>query len=500
MNTTAAALALVAALAGAGPALAQETPPPVAAPADWGQALREDARAFHDLIADSHPGPVDPENPGFRALLDGGLRTALTRAETAQTYEDWHFALQAYSASFDDGHLGLSEFAPMGHEWRRRWPGFLTTLRGDRVEIAFSQGGERPPAGARLISCDGRDADALAAELLGQGAGRWSLRSRRVAVSASLFVDYHDPYVTLPQTCVFETDGQQRTWSLAWAPLTDEEVDEAFAAASPRRHVTGVGLRAIDGGYWIEMGSFDPDASSEQGIQLTALHEQVVASADAIRAADVVVFDLRGNNGGSSTWSTEIAKALWGAAWIDDRVKGSEGVDWRASPANLAAVVEYQRMFADNPDLADYFDRMVTGLGAAVERGDALWRQPDFSDGDEAAAAQAGPPTTAMRARTWVLTDYGCASACLDAVDVLTAAGATVIGQETSADTVYMEVRRQALPSGRAQTHLPMKVYRGRARGNNETVVPAHVWTGDMSDTAGLEAWVAQLDPAATSR
>ena len=105
MNTTAAALALVAALAGAGPALAQETPPPVAAPADWGQALREDAQAFHDLIADSHPGPVDPENPGFRALLDGGLRTALTRAETAQTYEDWHFALQAYSASFDDGHL-----------------------------------------------------------------------------------------------------------------------------------------------------------------------------------------------------------------------------------------------------------------------------------------------------------------------------------------------------------------------------------------------------------
>ena len=156
-------------------------------------------------------------------------------------------------------------------------------------------------------------------------------------------------------------------------------------------------------------------------------------------------------------------------------------------------------MFADNPDLADYFDRMVSGLGAAVERGDALWRQPDFNDGDEAAAAQAGPPTTAMRARTWVLTDYGCASACLDAVDVLTAAGATVIGQETSADTVYMEIRRQALPSGRAQAHLPMKVYRGRARGNNETVVPAHVWDGDMSDTAGIEAWVAQL-AAATSR
>ena len=500
MKTSSAALAVIAALAGAGVATAQEASSTVAAPADWGQALAEDARAFHELIADSHPGPVDPENPGFRALLDGGLRTALTRAETARTYEDWFFALQAYSASFDDGHLGLSQFAPMRHEWRRRWPGFLTVLRGDHAEVAFSQGGERPPVGARLISCDGRDADALAAELLGQGAGRWSLRSRRVALSASLFVDHHDPYVTLPQACVFETDGGRRTWSLTWAAMSDEEADVAVAAASPRRHTTGVGLRPIEGGYWIEMGSFDPDASSEQGVQLTALHEQVVANAESIRAADVVVFDLRGNNGGSSTWSAEIAKALWGAAWIDDRVKGSEGVDWRASSANQATVAGYQQMFASNPDLADYLGRMAAGLDEAIARGDDLWRQPDFDEGGEDAAAADGPPTTAMRARTWVLTDYGCASACLDAVDVLRAVGATVIGQETSADTVYMEIRREDLPSGRAQAHLPMKVYRGRARGNNETVVPAHVWTGDMSDTAGIEAWVVELDAAASSR
>ena len=45
-----------------------------------------------------------------------------------------------------------------------------------------------------------------------------------------------------------------------------------------------------------------------------------------------------------------------------------------------------------------------------------------------------------------------------------------------------------------------MKVYRGRARGNNETWVPAHVWTGDLSDTAGIEAWIGELDAAAAAR
>jgi hypothetical protein len=45
-----------------------------------------------------------------------------------------------------------------------------------------------------------------------------------------------------------------------------------------------------------------------------------------------------------------------------------------------------------------------------------------------------------------------------------------------------------------------MKVYRGRARGNNETAMPAHEWTGALADTAGIEAWIAGLDAAAASR
>lgn len=134
----------------------------------------------------------------------------------------------------------------------------------------------------------------------------------------------------------------------------------------------------------------------------------------------------------------------------------------------------------------------------AQARGEALWRESLFDpQGEEATAEPEVPSEPLMRGRAYVLTDFGCASACLDAVDILTAAGAVVIGQETSGDTVYMETRSEPLPSGRVRAYLPMKVYRGRPRGNNETVVPAHAWTGEMSDTAGLEAWVMQLAGAA---
>ncbi|MBF0665282.1 MAG: hypothetical protein IR159_07025, partial [Brevundimonas sp.] len=110
-----AAAVAAALLLAASAASAQETP--VAAPADWGQALRDDARAFHDIIADSHPGPADVENPGFNARLDAGLALALERAETADSYEHWYFAMQTFVASFDDGHLGLRDWAAMGHRW-----------------------------------------------------------------------------------------------------------------------------------------------------------------------------------------------------------------------------------------------------------------------------------------------------------------------------------------------------------------------------------------------
>jgi hypothetical protein len=84
-------------------------------------------------------------------------------------------------------------------------------------------------------------------------------------------------------------------------------------------------------------------------------------------------------------------------------------------------------------------------------------------------------------------------SACLDAVDLWVRLGATPVGRETGADTVYMEVREVVVPSGLGGMSLPMKFYIGRERGHNQSVMPVHRFDGDMSDTSAVEAWAATL-------
>ena len=498
MRTTAAALALIVVLASAGVPLAQETPPPVAAPADWGQALAEDARAFHALIADSHPGPVDAENPGFGALLDGGLRTALARAETADSYADWYFALQEFSSSFNDGHLTLGNYQPMGHVWTSQWPGFLTGLEtgadGERHRVVFNRDEDAPPVGAVVVSCDGRSAAALAEEMAGRASGRWSLASRRMAYAPTVFIDQTNPWVRRPERCIFTVDGSERAYDLVWRDLPAATRDEGFAAARSPRHTAPIALRTWDRGFWVELGGFNGDPESADGVRLTSLKAGIAARADEIRSAPAVVFDLRGNGGGSSAWLRAMAESLWGKDRVEAHAPRSSGVEWRASAGNLATIESYKAQLGGDPEIMEWLVKITDGLTATRAAGGELWLQAD--DGPPPAAPAANP----MRARAYVLTDYGCASACLDAVDLLKALGAVHVGQETSADTVYMEIRSEPLPSGRAVARIPMKVYRGRARGNNETAVPAHAWTGALSDTAGIEAWVAQLDAAASSR
>lgn len=467
------------------PALAQEQ-------VDWGQALRADAQAFHDLVAENHPGPVDNQNPQFLIALESGLALALERARTADSYSAWRAALTEYAASFNDGHLGLTKIEDSNEPVTVKWPGFLVGLRpgkgGGRYEVVYGRDKAAPPLGAVLVGCDGRSADTLGHEMIGREVGRWSLHATRASHAVWMFVDSGNPYVQRPLQCKFKTGGHSITYDLSWRALDPADRDAGIAAANGERFTVSTLLRPWSEGLWLELGNFGADPRTAEGGKLTAMLGSLQARVGELRAAPVVVFDLRGNNGGSSTWLTTLARTMWGEAYVDARVVDGATVDWRASPDNLAKLESYVAQFSSQPETVAYLNRLIAGMRSAMAAG-----QPIFHEPKEASPAASTSPANPVTGKIYVFTDFGCSSACLDAVDTLTALGAVQIGQETSADTLYNEIRYVQLPSRRATAYVPMKVYRERRRGNNQPAVPAFVWTGALTDTSGIERWIARL-------
>jgi len=462
---------------------------------DWGETLRRDAAAMHETIASSHPGMVNPDDPHFAALNEAQYALALERADTADSFADYFYALQHYLAAFDDGHLSFGVYGSTP-DLDVNWPGFIARDDGDRgLIVTLSEPWSGVPAGARLLSCDGRDVFAIGDERIGGRFGRWELASERAVFGAQVLIDTGDPYVQPLAQCLFATEEGELAVDLEWRPGARDFYSRYDLY--PRYERPAVGMRRLDdGSYWITLPTFNGDPESDAGRALGVLVSEIADQAESLRMAPAIIFDLRGNGGGSAVWSHQIARALWGAGAFKRAPEPPMTVVWRASEANLQALRDSLQQRDVNGGLTEevreWYRDSIAGLEAALARGDDRWViQPEIVAGSGADGAT--PPYHPPQGAVFVLTDETCMSACLDAVDLWLRFGAIPVGRETGADTIYMEVRDVRMPSGLGAMSVPMKYYIGRARGHNQSVVPMHRFDGDMTDTAALEAWVATL-------
>lgn len=462
---------------------------------DWSGTLRQDATAMHDAIASSHPGMVNPNDPQFAPTNEAQYELALERAETADSFADYFYAMQHYAAAFDDGHLGFGVFGSTP-DLDIGWPGFIAQDDGNRgLVVTLAEPWSGVPVGARIVSCDDRDAFQMGNDRMGGRFGRWDLASQRAQFGSMVMIETGDPYVQPIEHCVFETVGGRLAVDLDWRPGGPDFYSRYSVFPDPERRA--IGLRRLnDGSYWISLPTFNGNPESDSGRALGALLTQIGEEAEALRPAPAIIFDLRGNGGGSSGWSARIAELLWGAGAFRRAPEPPMTVVWRASDGNLQSLrTGLQERDANgnlSSDARAWYQMSIAGLEAAIARGDDRWIiEPNLDDGPDSdiEATPYHPP----EGKVFVLTDQFCMSACLDAVDLWVRLGATPIGRETGADTIYMESREVRLPSGLGGVSLPMKFYIGRKRGHNQSVMPVHTFAGDMSDTGAIEAWVAAL-------
>lgn len=471
----AAALALAACASAGEPAL------------DWPALTVGDVEAAYALLAEDHPGMAEEAgDAALRERMREGRALALERAAQVTS-------LEGYAATL----AGLANAAGDRHIWSRplqasdtvQWAGIVLSLRGGDY-IVFDHAaldGEAELAGARLVSCDGVAAERFARDKLGGFSAVWEIAAQRTQRAPVLLADGGNPFVLKPDACVFEQGGARFEHVLRWRDIGRAELS---ARVTPAMNVgaAGHGLREAGGGYWIALQSLGQEAPG--------VVRAVEENGAQLRAAPFVVLDMRGNGGGNSSYGDQIAAALFGQARLEavQQAQGGEGCTsvWRVSERNLAQMRAYRERFAESaPDFVGFIERQLEAAEQAQAEGRAF-TGPATCAAPAAPAEAADLPASAAAGRIILLTDNACFSSCLMVADRFRRLGALHLGQTTNANTHYMEVREETLPSG-LSVFSTLQALAPAMPAQLGPFAPEIAFDGDMADDAAVEAWVLEI-------
>lgn len=475
---------LISALAGVGvvgPVFANESPKGGLAD----RAVR-DLAAVHQLIVASHPGAIDEENERFTDWVERGYQQAKQLAWRVRSERDAQAVVGFYISGFKDGHVGVYH----SRKGKSAWAGFMLDMRGEDFvvsRVAKTWPALLPPIDSKIVSCDGKTArEILGNEISPYVDRRLNLQSTWRHLAKHLTVDDADYPVLARKRAshclVVLPSGVQQNFALLWQEDRGQ-LQDFLTEPQPLP-----ALRNLGGGrYWVHASNFAPSAAENVAL------EKMLDSLKHIDDAKLIVLDTRGNRGGNSLVGARILSALLGVTFAESlgQPSGSYAM-WRVSPLALATLnsvlASMESGYGKNSDAYKFVSGMHESMSAALVKKDDWLRQPDTSALDQGRLEDS--KRKPFKGQLVLVTDSYCASACLDFADaVLAVPGATHFGLSTSGDTLYIDIGSQVLPSG-DQFWLPLKVWRGRVRGNNQSYDPQFVFDGNINDTPAVQKWV----------
>jgi Peptidase family S41 len=471
----------------------QNAQPPASDTVDmWRTLTKRDVEAAFVLVNDNHPGALPEIGDGaFREALVQAHALARLRAEKVTGYEGYVATMEGFMRALGDKHVWARPLAAISYP---DWAGLITSKQENNWVVTDEDAAPgHSLLGARLISCDGRPVDDFAREQLGGFKAVWSLEAQQIDAAPWLFVSERNPFVSRPTRCQFMRDGKTRDRTLIWRNTKIEDLLPRLRKATGGG-AAGYGVRQVGDGYWIALEGLAERAP--------AVVTAVRAQAETMRNAKFVVLDLRGNGGGSSAYSSEIASSLFGKSYVEKVLNsGAGGEDepcsyvWRATPDNIRQLKSYPAMLGTSVGAGQHaiLQKAIAEADAALASNRALsgpsdCRERALAARHTTAVSRVKPP---IRANVFVLTDHRCFSSCLIATQDFRMLGAVHVGETTDANTSYAEVRAAVLPSGLAAASTLMALTSGPPQLG--PFVPAVKFDGDIADTHALERWIPRL-------
>lgn len=463
-------LLLAAVLGLAAPAAHAEAP----APNPWRAMLDEDLTFAAKTLDAEYIYARYPGGPEWSALLDRAVSEARADEDKVAGPEGYEAVLRRFAGRFEDPHLRATfKFAPSAWDW----PRFLGQYQGGRYVVVKS---ETPAVaqGAEITACDGAPILAVADQAASTEGFIPGLESTKASMARVLFLDAKSPLRKRFTAC--RIGGQDVT--LAWTQITPDRLAVISAPFSQiRDHEVGW-TPFGNNGAWVRLGVFAPD------LEAARAYHTLMDEAPQLRDKSVIVFDVRGNGGGPYDWFMGVIRALYGpevaAHYAQARTEitpvfvhpityGTADRKSRVDPLDTPPDTELEATYTGSKEI-------TSPGGAKVYQ---LVRVPRPTGGPA--------PANPVHARVYVLTDYGCASACIGFVDeMLRIPGVKQIGTDTYVDRRSGSPAVFPFPSGSGSISAPMMTRDGRRRGENEPRVPSIRFDGNIDDTAAVRRWV----------
>lgn len=457
---------------------------PVAA--NWRSLYEQDIAYLSQAIPTHYIYAYHPRGTGWERIWQRSIAQARRDAGLVHDYPSYRAVLQRFITSFEDAHL--SAYFNLSSR-SARWPGFSVEYQGGRYVVTASRL-KGVVAGEAVSGCDGKSLDQWVDDVATYVGGPKGIETTRATIGAMLFVDRGNPFYQLPVTCRIGN----RDVALGWSPAPEGEspiAPEQMRTGTPPATLADMSadISAFgNNGAWVRMGTMIA-YTAEQAEQF----RRIIDAAPTLRDKNYVILDVRGNAGGIYNWFMAFLRGLYGPDYADYHA--------RARLEIAPAVMVFSSTGADDLGLGGEYDAIKVPDDPPLTAATGAPSIENLPNGAKLLRTRAPIKTIAypkkappnpVRARVYVLTDYGCASACLSFVDeMMRFPGVVQIGTQTHID------RRSGgwpekfeLPSGLAFVRMGRMVRDGRRRGENEPWRPSLYYRGDIVDTAAVKQWV----------
>lgn len=446
----------------------------------WQDLTQSDVRAYAEAARKNYIYAAYPEPAAWLARFSSAVAQVESKIPLVRNAAGYQAVLRYLGTTFHDAHSGVQFTMPA---IKAEWPGFLVRFDNGRYRVTTSRS-VGIADGAELTACDGKPVSQWI-----ETVGRYevntpvTLEKSRMIAALRLLIDNGSPLRPRPSRCAIGG----RDVVLDWKTAPIQELQPIILSWQGNRK-RGVTTRLVGtDGAWVTLGYFAPESAE----QAAAFHS-AIAAASSLRDKRFIVLDVRGNHGGPYDWFMGYLRALYGQPYADYYATARlhiRGV-YRLSPAYIA-------LDDDSAKEADTFKAPVDATFEVNEGIDQRELKRAKAAGDPVfkaapiAIVRGVAPANPVRAQVYVLTDYGCASACIGFVDELKLfPGVRQIGLPTYADSRSGTSVGIPLPSGYATAFLASMTRDGRQRDDNVSQVPSLRFTGDIRDDQAVEHWV----------